>query len=223
MATTLETTPVAAEWTLADLLESLGQIPPNRIRVVPPLGTATEEDVIKAEGRTGRISELIDGVLVEKTVGYLESLLAVAVTAALREFVRSQNLGIVLGPDGTIKILPRQVRAPDASFIGWSRFPEGKLPKVAIPAVAPDLAVEILSEGNTKGEMERKLRDYFTAGVRLVWYIDPRSRTACAYTAPDTARELTDRDVLSGGEVLPGFELPLARLFAEIDSAQDQD
>jgi Uma2 family endonuclease len=155
--------------------------------------------------------------LVEKTMGYLESLLAGAVVESLRKFVRKRKLGIVLTPDGTLRILPGQIRAPDACFVAWSRFPGGELPKVAAPAVAPDLAVEILSEGNTPGEMERKLHDYFTAGVRLVWYIDPRSRAARAYTAPDTYQELTDRGILSGGDVLPGFELSLAELFAEID------
>jgi Uma2 family endonuclease len=65
--------------------------------------------------------------------------------------------------------------------------------------------------------MERKLRDYFAAGVRLVWYIDPRSRTARAYTSPDKGEELTDQGSLSGGDVLPGFELSLSDLFAEID------
>jgi Uma2 family endonuclease len=220
--TTVCSPPIPADWTLADLLEQLGQIPPSRIRMVPLPGTATEEDVIKAEGHTGRICELIDGVLVEKAMGYLESLLAVAIIEVLRKFVRTRKLGIVLGEAGTLRILPQQVRIPDVCFIRWERFPGGRLPKVAIPAVAPDLAVEILSEGNTAGEMERKLRDYFAAGVRLVWYIDPRSRTARAYTAPDKCQELTDQGTLSGGDVLPGFELSLADLFAEIDAAGRQ-
>lgn len=218
MTTTLDTTAPAAERTLADLLEGLGHIPPNRIRVVPPLGTATEEDVIKAEGHTGRICELVDGVLVEKTMGYLESLLAGVVIEALRAFVRSHDLGVVLGEAGTLRVLPQQVRVPDVCFLSWDRFPGRKLPKTPIPAVAPDLAVEILSEGNTPGEMERKLRDYFAAGVRLVWYIDPRSRTARVYASPESCEELGAQGTLSGGDVLPGFGLSLAALFAEIDA-----
>ena len=217
MTTALDPTSVPADWTMADLLASLGHIPLQRIRMRPPPGTATEEDVLKAEGHTGRICELIDGVLVEKAMGYLESLLAGAIVEALRKFVRQRNLGIVLTPDGTLRILPGQVRVPDACFVAWDRFPGGTLPKVAIPAVAPDLAVEILSEGNTPGEMERKLRDYFAAGVRLVWYIDPRSRTARAYTAPGVCEELAEQGILSGRDVLPGFELSLAGLFAEMD------
>jgi len=205
------------DWTFGDLLAQLGDVPPSRIRLVPAPGTATEQDVIEVEARTDRLCELIDGVLVEKTMGYRESLLAIAIAERLRGYVRSRDLGIVLGADGTLKILPRQVRIPDVCFIAWNRFPGGKLPPEPIPAVAPDLAVEVLSEGNTEAEMQRKLRDYFAADVRLVWYVDPRSRTARAYTAPDQCLVLDQQQSLSGGEVLPGFRLPLRDLFAELD------
>jgi Uma2 family endonuclease len=161
--------------------------------------------------------ELIDGVLVEKTMGYAESLLACAIIELLRGFVRKHNLGIVLGEAGTLRILRDQVRIPDVSFLSWDRFPGGKLPKTPIPAVAPDLAVEVLSDSNTEGEMRRKLRDYFTTGVRLVWYVDPRTRTVAVYTSPDQCTALDESAILTGGDVLPGFELPLRDLFAEID------
>ena len=136
--------------TLAELLEQLGGISPSRIRMVPPPGTATEEDVLRAEGHAGRVCELIDGVLVEKTMGYVESLLAGAVLEALRQFVRPRGLGIVLGADGTLETLPHQVRIPDVCFVSWERFPGRQLPRDPVPRVAPDLAVEILSAGNTE-------------------------------------------------------------------------
>jgi Uma2 family endonuclease len=213
--TAITSPPVQEAGTLADLLEQLGNVPLSRIRIDPPPGTATEEDVVRAEGHTGRCCELIDGVLVEKTMGYLESLLAGAILEALRGFVRPRNLGIVLGADGTLKILPRQVRIPDVCFIRWERFPDGKLPKVPIPPVAPDLAVEVLSAGNTESEMERKLREYFEAGTELVWYVDPASRSVTVYTAPDRSTVLDANATLTGGAVLPGFELSLRDLFAE--------
>ena len=72
--------------------------------------------------------------------------------------------------------------------------------------------MEVLSEGNTKAEMDRKLRDYFQAGVRLVWYIEPKTRTARAYTSVNEWTEIGPNDLLSGGDVLPGLELPLARV-----------
>jgi len=108
-------------------------------------------------------------------------------------------------------------RIPDVCFIRWERFPNRQLPREPIPSLAPDLAVEVLSEGNTEGEMQRKLYDYFTAGIRLVWYIDPRSRTAKAYTAVDQSVPVGQNESFSGGEVLPGFELPLNDVFARAE------
>jgi Uma2 family endonuclease len=203
--------------TVADLWERLGQLPLARIRLTPMPGTATERDVLQLIDHEDCICELVDGVLVEKTMGYMESVLAMAIGEFLRRFVRQEKRGIVLGPDGTLEILPHQVRIPDVCYISRERLPGGKLPKAPIPAVVPDLAVEILSAGNTETEMQRKLHDYFTAGVRLVWYIDPRTRTATVYTGPTQFMALTENDSLTGGEVLLGFQLPLRELFAEIE------
>jgi Uma2 family endonuclease len=204
--------------TLADLVEQLGNIPLSRIRTNPPLGTADMKDMIRVEDSEEQCCELIDGVLVEKAMGYLESMLAGVILTALNNFVRPQNLGIVLGADGTLNILPRQVRIPDVSFIAWERFPDGKPPQVPVPSIAPDLAVEVLSPGNTTGEMQRKLRDYFQAGVRLVWYADLKSRTVTVYTGVDQSLVLTVENTLDGGDVLPGFELPLVELFGEAEA-----
>jgi Uma2 family endonuclease len=82
--------------------------------------------------------------------------------------------------------------------------------------LAPDLAVEVLSEGNTRSEMERKLRDYFFSGVRLVWFLDPRIRSATVFTSPDQATELAEGDPLEGGDVLPGLSIPLVQVFAHL-------
>ena len=117
---------------------------------------------------------------------------------------------------GHAQILPHQVRVPDVCFISWDRFPGRTLPAEPIPDLAPDLAIEVLSTSNTEGEMQRKLHDYFTAGVRLVWYIDPQTRSAKSYTAEDQCVELVESQSLSGGDVLPGFGLPLKELFAKV-------
>ena len=217
MATTLSPFTLPTDWTAADLQRHLGGIPLERIRLYPPPGMATLKDVLEADAKHDRICELIDGVLVEKTVGYLESLLAASLGYFLKSFLETHDLGIVAGADGMQKILPDQVRVPDVSFVCWERLPGGRVPDDPVPELAPDLAAEILSKGNTQAEMQRKLRDYFTAGVRLVWYIDPRTRTATVYTAPDQSTQIDAQGTLSGGEVLPGFELRLADLFAEAD------
>ena len=75
----------------------------------------------------------------------------------------------------------------------------------------PDLAIEVLSKSNTPAEMERKRREYFASGARLVWAIDPRSRKATVYTSPDHGTDVTD--TLDGPDILPGFSLSLPWLF----------
>jgi Uma2 family endonuclease len=216
MSTVLSDAP-PTQWTLADVQAHLPGFPPNRIRSYPSPGTATEADVLEAEARSGRICELIDGTLVEKVMASLESGLAAELIYFIRRYLEVNDLGMLLTGDGLLRILPAQIRAPDVSFIRWERFVGRKPPKAAIYAVAPDLAVEILSEGNTPEEMDRRLREYFQAGVRLVWYIEPKTRTARAYTAPQDWTEIGPNDSLLGGDVLPGFQLTLAQLFARVE------
>src|SRR5688572_33054470 len=102
------------------------------------------------------------------------------------------------------------VRIPDVAFVSWARVPGGRVPAEPVPHLAPDLAVEVLSESNTPREMARKRREYFRATVRLVWEVDPRVRTVAVYVS-DAAPllVLTADDTLDGREVLPGFTLPL--------------
>ena len=81
----------------------------------------------------------------------------------------------------------------------------------------PDLVVETLSRSNTPREMQRKRAEYFQAGVRLVWIVDHPTRTIHVYTGPEDRVELTVDDTLDGGEVLPGFEVAVKEIFAELD------
>src|SRR5262249_28109228 len=122
-----------------------------------------------------------------------------------------------VGADGMMRLAPGLIRIPDVAFLNWDRFPNRQIGTEPIPDLAPDLAVEVLSPSNTEREMERKLQDYFRVGVKLVWYIDPRRRTVDVYPAPDQTTRLTADQILDGGVVLPGFQLPLADLFAELD------
>ncbi|HYG78324.1 MAG TPA: Uma2 family endonuclease [Planctomycetota bacterium] len=204
-------------WTVADLLRELGDIPPDRIRMKPTPGTAKKRDVVNADIHENRLCELIDGVLVEKTTGYRESLIAMIIGKALLNFINGKKLGVVLGTDGSLEILHGIVRLPDVCYIARENLPGGKLPLEAIPSLVPDIAVEVLSRSNTKAEMKRKRREYFEAGTQLVWEIDPRKRIATVYTADVAGRVLKESETLDGGNVLPGFKLKLKDLFAELD------
>lgn len=206
--------------TLGDLLASLGGISPNRVCWSPRPGTAKVRDVVRLRDKNKRLYELVDGTLVEKIMGAKESFIAVQVSTLLN--VHSQthgNLGMVLGADGMMELMPDLVRIPDVSFTNWDRLSGRVVPNEPVPELAPDLAVEVLSEGNTREEMRQKLTDYFRAGVQLVWYIDPRTRTAQVFTSPDDVTELSEADTLDGGEVLPGFSVEVVRLFDQLAPA----
>lgn len=203
--------------TLADMLERLGNVPTSRIRFQPYPGTATEGDVLAIQAKEDRLCELIDGVLVEKAMGFGESLLAVYLASLLHGFVRPRKLGLVAGPDGMMRLSSGLVRIPDVSFVSWKDIPGGKVPKEPIPRLAPTLAVEVLSDSNTPEEIKRKRREFFKAGTKLMWVVDPKTRVVTVWTSVRKSFELTEADTLDGGAVLPGFKLALCDLFAELD------
>jgi Uma2 family endonuclease len=103
------------------------------------------------------------------------------------------------------------------AFYSWNRIPGGRMPEAPIPDLAPDLAIEVLSESNISGEMARKRREYFANGAQLVWQIDPETRTAEVFTSPTESTVLDATQSLDGAAVLSGFSLSLAQLFAELD------
>lgn len=165
----------------------------------------------------GRLCELVDGVLVEKTMGLRESRLAVWLAGLLNLYVIPRNLGFVAGPDGPFALFPGLVRIPDVAFVSWDRTPGRVMPTAPVPRLAPNLAAEVLSEGNTPREMAAKRQNYFDAGVELLWEIDPEKRTVDVYTSPTDFVTLGAADVLDGGGVLPGYMLTVANLFGELD------
>ncbi len=203
--------------TVADLLDGLGGVPPSRVRWVPTPGTATEADAIAAEQRYGRLCELVDGTLVEKAGGFYESVLAGMIGGSLGTYIRPGQLGTVAGEQGMMRVVPGQIRMPDVSFTSWARLP-ADYPANPAPRVSPDLAVEVLSSTNTAAEMARRRAEYFAGGTRLVWVVDPPTRTVAVYTAASPEPVVLAADgTLDGDDVLPGFTLPVADVFAQAD------
>ena len=200
-------------WTATDLVNRFGPIPLNRLRHDPAPGTATEEDVVRLHDAEDRLYELVDGTLVEKTVGTYESYLAGLLVQIIGAFVRENDLGIVLPPDGMLRLAPGLVRIPDVSFISWVRLPNRQVPRQAIADLLPDLAVEVISPGNTAEEMNRKLREYFDGGVRLVWYVVPSRREVHVYQSAGSPIVVSQSQSLDGCDVLPGLVIPVASLF----------
>src|SRR5436853_6663838 len=137
--------PLAAVRTVADLLHQLGDVPAERVLWDPLPGTATEADVVRyVDGDDKRLVELIDGTLVEKTMGAYEGRVGGLVFHFMETFLDSNDLGICFGADSTLRILPKQVRLPDCSFVAWAKLPNRELPAESVAAIVPDLAVEVL-------------------------------------------------------------------------------
>jgi Uma2 family endonuclease len=201
----------------AQLRKQIGNVPLERIRMEAPPGTATEKDVLAVRaGLERRLCELVDGVLVEKAMSKAASLLTTVIIQKIWNFVAKKNLGVILGADGMIRTFPGQVRIPDVSFISWDRYPGEEFPDEGVSSVVPNLAVEVISPGNPRAEIDRKLRDYFLADVELAWVIEPKSQKAKSYTSPDEVVQIGKTGSLDGGSVLPGFRLPLKQLFASL-------
>lgn len=161
--------------------------------------------------------ELVDGRIVPMSpTGGEHARIEVRISQVLQTFVQSRRLGQVLG--GEVGIFtargPDTVRGADVAFISTERY-ERLGSKLGFLDVAPELVVEILSPRDSASELTQKLREYFTAGVLLVWVVDPSARAVLAYRSLTDVREFRETESLSGDEVLPGFEAPLRALFEE--------
>jgi Uma2 family endonuclease len=202
--------------TAVEIAERFGPIPIDRLVMRPAPGTATEEDAIQQNDRFKRRCELVDGLLVEKVLGSYESVLAAEIARLIGNFVKPRKLGVILGEAGLLRLAPGLIRIPEVSFLSADKFPGGKFPRGGAWPLGPDLAIEVLSPGNTHKEMTEKLHDYFASGAQLVWYVDPLKRQVEVFTSPEKSRILGENEVLDGGAVLPGFELSLKELFADL-------
>lgn len=121
--------------------------------------------------------------------------------------VFAAETGFVLAQD------PYTVRAPDVAFVAKDRLSQGMTGKY-FPA-APDLAVEVVSPNDTATQVQDKVQDWLRHGVRLVWVVEPKTRTVTIFRPDGSANVLQSTDTLSGEDVLVGFEFGLGRLFGE--------
>ncbi len=201
--------------TLTQLLEDLGDVEPTRVRITcgRPAGL---QDVIELHDRHKILCELVDGVLVEKVMGGRASHVAMMLVYYLNAYLLRNPIGFLFGPDGPLRIADDLVRIPDISFVVWDKLPDRTVPSEPIPELVPDLAVEVLSPSNRPGEIQRKRREYFQAGTRLVWVVDPENRTVEVASSLDAVVTLHKAERLDGGEILPEFSIAVSDLFINI-------
>lgn len=140
--------------------------------------------------------------------------IVVNIATALTNFVRPRGLGRVMAADTGFHIAsdPDTVRAPDVAFLRAERVP-GR-PDQGFAYGAPDLAVEVVSPTDRPGEVRDKARDWLAAGCAVVWVVEPKTQTVAVYHGAGEAVILSLSDNLDGGDLLPGFLLPVAEVFA---------
>lgn len=202
----------------AEVLARVGDVPADRVLSFPAPGTATEADLLDNLITGGRLCELIDGILVEKPMGVREDYLGAWLIHLFQLFVVPNNLGAVLGPQSLLRFRLNVVRLPDVAVVLWDSLDDPddiEDPDGAFLDVPPDLIVEVLSPSNTRKEMGLKLQQYARAGVRLVWYVDADRKDVTVYPkGRDRGKKVVGLGgVLDGGDVLPGFTLPVAKVF----------
>lgn len=159
--------------------------------------------------------ELVDGELVELHMGAESSLVGGEFFAALRAYAKSEG-GTAFPCEAGIQCFAedaQRVRKPDACFFVDGRLTEG------VPSgwlrEAPDLAVEVVSPRDNAGELQVKIDEYLTAGVRLIWVAYPGTRTVQVYRPSGESSLLHANGTLTGEDVLPGFECRVGELFPQ--------
>jgi Uma2 family endonuclease len=178
----------------------------------------TQENLLTAEEyyETCHVdnTELIDGRVIELMPPIeIHGEIALTIGSLLRPFVRQHNLGRVYVETGfRLTRNPDKVRAPDVSFLEKTRLPQGD-ERFAFVEGAPTLAVEVISPGESWDEVEDKVRLYFEAGAKAVWLVEPRRRIVTVRRVNAAPIDYFEGDIVPGGDILPGFELPVKEIF----------
>lgn len=157
--------------------------------------------------------ELVQGELIPMSPpGFDHGCIVADIVVALRQFVRAEKLGLVAVEAGFfVSRDPDTVRSPDIAYVRAERVPPGGVR--AFFQGAPDLAVEVISPSDRASEVIAKARDWLRFGCHAVWVIEPETKTVTVYGNRPQTLFLSASDTLSCEELLPGFRLPIARLF----------
>ncbi len=190
------------------------------MNLIPPPVEYTPEDLLTMPD--GDQFELVDGRLVERSMGILAGWVSGRLFTRLSAFCEAHPLGWVF-PGGDVGYLafpnsPKTVRKPDVSFVSFGRFPGETLPP-GFARLAPDLAAEVVSRNDLYEEVDQKIEEYIRAGVRLVWVVSPQNHTVRVHRLNGSSASLRENDELNGEDVLPGFRCRVGDLFPPASAA----
>ncbi len=175
----------------------------------------TSEEFLEISRDTSRVYELTKGRLtIMSPAGRNHGKLALRIGARIQVFVDENDLGEAYAAETGFKLEtePDTVLAPDVSFVNKERLPAGEMTAGFLPG-PPDLAVEVVSPSERASEVQTKVKAWLTHGTKLVWIVEPTSRTVNVYRADGSAALLDISAMLDGEDVLPGFTMPLESLF----------
>lgn len=174
----------------------------------------TADDLLK-KPQDGYRYELAKGELIkEPPAGNIHGKRTMRLGWRLASHVEANDLGVVFAAETGFKLAadPDTVRALDVAFITKARIEEAGEFEGFWPG-APDLAVEVISPGDSYSEVNEKAKEYLKAGARGVWVVDARRRTITIYRSLTDIRILTEDDALEGGDIITGFSCPVAEVF----------
>jgi Uma2 family endonuclease len=187
----------------------------------PPIGAGNGPGAAEGASPIGvcddLLYEVVGGKVVEKTVGVFEVGIAGILMVQLDTFGKAHRLGrafmeMIFRIDPATDLQPR----PDVAFVSHAKWPVNRRPpKTAAWDLVPDLAVEVVSPSNRADTVQEKTHEYFKAGVKQAWVVYPRQQEVYVYSAPAEVQILQIGQELDGGDVIPGFRLPLTALFED--------
>lgn len=183
------------------------------------MSTVTERPIEQAPLES--LYEVVDGIRVEKPPMAADAVwIASVLVRVLGGFAHANRLGRCVAEMLFELGEGRPRRRPDVSFVSYARWPrERKVTSDEAWGVVPDLAVEVVSPTNSAREVQRRVREYFEAGVRRVWVVYPDERLVYVFRSARENRMLGDGDELDGEDVLPGFRMPVGELFEDVAPA----
>jgi Uma2 family endonuclease len=185
--------------------------------IVPRIGSSESMDAFPITVPDDMLYEVVDGKIVEKLVGAYEGDIAGILYQFLGMFASTNRLGrafieVIFHIDQTKKLQ----RRPDVAFVSHARWPVNRrAPKVAVWDMVPDLAVEVVGPSNSASQVQEKMHEYLRAGVTAVWIIYPEQKEVYIYASPAKIQVLQVGEELDGGDLIPGFRLPVATLFED--------
>jgi Uma2 family endonuclease len=178
------------------------------------------EAELQALPEDGFMHEVVNGELVMSPKNnWFHGRICTRLLFAIGNFAAAHRLGAVLDSSTGFWMFNRNCRAPDVSFVPKSRLAAlGFKPNETrfFPG-APDLAIEVLSENNTRAEIDERLKDFFGSGTRLAWIVDPDQQRVEVCHSPTRRQLIGSGGLLDGEDLLPGFQYAIADLFKEWD------